>query len=125
MAEGTLITESLRVSATLEGFHMTVRRIHREEADLSPEQVAHGLSRIWTLIDISLSDDEAGPFADALSQALDPFGWYANLQSDTESLVVFARRVFRYPRGDPAGRLAAQSYAREQGVPESQLDWSA
>jgi hypothetical protein len=31
--------------------------------------------------------------------------------------------VFRYPRGDAAGRDKAKEYARSAGVPEAQLDW--
>jgi hypothetical protein len=32
--------------------------------------------------------------------------------------------VFRYPRGDAAGRARAQAYGRQAGVPEAQLDWT-
>jgi hypothetical protein len=32
-------------------------------------------------------------------------------------------RVFRYPRGDSAGRAQAAAYGRSVGVPENQLDW--
>jgi len=38
--------------------------------------------------------------------------------------VVFAGQVFRYPRGDAAGRASAQAYGRQAGVPEAQLDWT-
>lgn len=124
MTEGTLITESLRVGATLEGFHLYVNRIYREKAELSPEQVANGLSPIWTVIDFTLGSGEEERFAEGLSKALDSFGWYVNFQSSNESFIVFAGRVFRYLRGDTDGRKQAQSYAREQGVPETQLDWT-
>jgi hypothetical protein len=50
-------------------------------------------------------------------------GWYCDYRSDTETFVVFADRVFRYARGDPAGRAAAADYARSVGVPVAQLDW--
>jgi hypothetical protein len=36
----------------------------------------------------------------------------------------FRDKVFRYPRGDPAGRAAAQAHGRAVGVPEPQLDWT-
>jgi hypothetical protein len=124
MTEGTLITESLRVGTTLEGFSLRVNRIHREKAELSTEQIAQELSSTWTLIDFTLKDGEEEGFADALSKALDSFGWYANFQSNDESFIVFAGRVFCYPRGDSDGRKKAQSCAREQGVPETQLDWT-
>jgi hypothetical protein len=38
--------------------------------------------------------------------------------------VVFAGKVFRYPRGNSAGRAEAQEYARSMGIPEAQLDWA-
>jgi hypothetical protein len=50
-------------------------------------------------------------------------GWYADLHTDRESFVVFSGRVFRYPRGDAAGRAEAEAHARDRGVPEAQLDW--
>lgn len=62
-------------------------------------------------------DDEADRFADALSPSSDPLGWYVNFHSDTDAVVVFSNRVFRYPRGDSTGQAQAQAYARDQGVP--------
>ena len=124
MAEGTLIAESLRVGATLEGFKVTVSRIYRETASLSPEQRSHGLSPIWTLIEFAVGDLEADRFAEALSRSLDRFGWYANFHTDTDAFVVFSNRVFRYRRDDSAGRAHAQAFARDQGVPETQLGWT-
>jgi hypothetical protein len=50
-------------------------------------------------------------------------GWYTDLHSTEETFVVYAGRVFRYPRGDSAGRAEAEAYGRSHGVPESQLDW--
>jgi len=44
------------------------------------------------------------------------------VQAD-ETFVVFADRIFRYRRGDPAGRAAAERHGRSVGVPEAQLDW--
>jgi hypothetical protein len=32
-------------------------------------------------------------------------------------------RVFRYVTGDIDGRAPAAAYAREQGVPDAQIDW--
>lgn len=124
MAEGTLIAESLRVGTELAGPRISVRRIHRETAELSPEQSAHGLAPVWTLIDFDVGDDEAAQFSEAVSRAIEPFGWYANLQSARESFVIFTGRVFRYARGDRGGRAAAQGYARAHGTPDSQLDWT-
>lgn len=50
-------------------------------------------------------------------------GWYVNYNTAADAFVVFADRVFRYPRGDPAGRAEVAAYGRGIGIPESQLDW--
>ena len=52
-----------------------------------------------------------------------PGGWYCDFRSPSETFVVFAGRVLRYPRGEKDGRAEAEAYARSGGVPESQLDW--
>ena len=49
---------------------------------------------------------------------------YANWNSDTEATVVFPGKIFRYPRGDQAGREQALAHGRSVGVPEPQLDWT-
>jgi hypothetical protein len=68
----------------------------------------------------SSSDELASELADSL---LSP-GWYANWNSDTEATVVFPGKIFRYLRGDPAGREEAEAHGRSVGVPEPQLDWT-
>jgi NADPH-dependent ferric siderophore reductase len=69
-------------------------------------------------------DSAAGPIADALAAALEPAnGWYADFTVGDEHVVVFARKVFRYRRGDEAGRAEAVAYGRSAGTPEHQLDW--
>ena len=50
-------------------------------------------------------------------------GWYVDFHSGEETFVVFAGRVFRYPRGDRGARAEVEAYGRDRGVPESQLDW--
>ena len=39
------------------------------------------------------------------------------------TFVVFPGRIFRYPRGDRAGRAEAEAYGRQLAIPETQLDW--
>jgi hypothetical protein len=82
----------------------------------------------WTGCDglgFARSDDaEAGKLAGVLAEILDEPGWYANFSSPGETFVIYPGRVFRYPRGDGAGRAEARAYGRTQGVPEPQLDWS-
>ena len=50
-------------------------------------------------------------------------GWYCDFHTDTETFVVFAEAIYRYPRGDVEGRAAAVAHAREVGLPASQADW--
>jgi hypothetical protein len=120
MFEGTLLSESLRTGAVLDTVALTVRRIARYAVGgATQDQPA-----IWTAIDFEITDPDAEALASALAGALGDHGWYANFQSDTEAYVVFADKVFHYPRGDAAGRAAAQAYGRQAGVPETQLDWT-
>jgi hypothetical protein len=120
MFEGTLIAESLRNGTTLDGLDLTVRKIARyAPVGTTPDQPT-----IWTSIDFEAADRDVGALADMLAGALADPGWYANFQSAEEAFVVFPGRVFRYPRGDPAGRALAQAHGRALGVPEPQLDWT-
>jgi len=117
---GGLIAESLRIGGVLEGVRLTVTRVSR--ADVG--DVDAGQPRTWTFLDFEVADEDTERLADALERALAPRGgWYCDFRSDAETFVVFAGRVFRYPRGDDSGRAAAADYARPVGVPEAQLDW--
>jgi hypothetical protein len=120
MFEGTLIAESMRPGTVLDAVPMTVRRTARYAVGSATEDQPG----IWTSIDFEIADSDAGPLADALAAVLGEPGWYANFQSATEAYVVFAGQVFRYPRGDPAGRSQAREHGRRLGVPEAQLDWT-
>jgi hypothetical protein len=85
----------MRVGSTIDGVPLRVTKISRAE----------------------LGD------VDALSRVLaSEGGWYCDFRTDSETFVVFANRVFCYPRGDPAGRAEAAAYARSVGVPEPQLE---
>jgi hypothetical protein len=124
LATGTLIAESLRSGATLDGLRLRVTEISRVvPGDISAEQRAAGVPTLWTLLRFEVPDDDAEPLADALAGAMHGFGWYADFRTAGQSFVVFAGRVFRYARGDGRGRAAAETYARSHGVPDSQIDW--
>jgi hypothetical protein len=123
MAAGTLIMESIRLGAVLDGAPFTATRIERVRADLSDDQRAAGLAETWTLVAFEIDDDRAGPFAAALAAVLDTPGWYADLHTDERSFVVFAGRVFAYARDDADGRAEAEAHARAHGVPDAQIDW--
>jgi len=117
---GAILAESLKPGTGFDGHGMRIIRCARFEvagaADYQPP--------IWTLIEFeapaSSSDALAGELADSL---LSP-GWYANWNSDTEATVVFPGKIFRYSRGDQAGREEALAHGRSVGVPEPQLDWT-
>ena len=121
MAFGALIGESMRVGASLRPRDWRLTRIVRSE---SGDESA-GQPRLWTFIEFETSDEHAVDVADSLAGALETKGgWYCDFHTATESFVVFANRIFRYPRGDESGRADATTYARSVGVPEHQLDWS-
>ena len=120
MLEGTLIAESLRVGTTLADLNLTVRKISRYRAGgTTPDQPG-----IWTALDFEAGESDARELAEAFAEVLDHSGWYVNFQSPAESFIVFPGKIFRYPRGDVAGRAAAQAHGRQLAIPEPQLDWT-
>lgn len=122
MIEGTLITESLRVGTNLENLNLTVRKISRYRV----QGTMPGQPGIWTVLDFEADEAQAGELAATFADVLDDQPvWYVNFQSPTMSFVVFPGRIFRYPRGEAAGRADAQAYGRQFGIPEPQLDWTA
>ena len=119
MLNGVLIAESLRAGAVLGDLGVTVTAILR----VRPGGTTDDQPDLWTLIDFSAGDGEVDRLASAFAEVLDEPGWYVDFRTDAETFVIFAGRVFRYPRGDAAGRAAAQRHGRALGVPEAQLDW--
>jgi hypothetical protein len=120
MIDGALIAESLRVGANLENLDLTVRKISRYRAGgTTPEQ-----PEIWTVFEFEADEAVADDLAQAFAGALDDPAWYVNFQSPALTFVVFPGKIFRYPRGDEAGRAQAQAYGRQVAIPEPQLDWT-
>ena len=121
MIDGTLIAESLRVGTNLENLKLTVRKISRYRArGTTPDQPG-----IWCVLDFEADEADAADLAQTFADALGEPGWYVNLQSPAESFIVFPGRIFRYPRGDAAGRAEAQAHGRRLAIPDPQLDWTA
>ena len=118
MIEGTLIAESLRPGTVLSDLRLTVRKISRYRAGGTTSDQPD----IWTTLDFEAEAARAEELAQAFADALDQPGWYVNFESPTENFVVFPGRIFRYPRGDAAGRAAAQAHGRRLAIPEPQLD---
>jgi hypothetical protein len=80
---------------------------------------------VWTFIEFEADDDAAEELAAGLAGALlAEGGWYADFTVDTDRVIVFANRIFRYRRGDRAARSEAEAYGRSVGVPDHQLDWT-
>jgi hypothetical protein len=116
---GILLAEGLRKDAPLDTPSLRLRRIWRTDAG----DPSAGQPLTWTFIEFENPDDNIEVFAEALAGAIEPEAWYCDFHSEDETFVVFADRVFRYPRGDKSGRASAEDYARSVGVPEAQIDW--
>jgi hypothetical protein len=120
MLQGTLIAESIRVGAEVDGVRLVTQKIRRAALG----DVSAGQPEVWTVIEFEADESDAGALADALAQALEQeHGWYADFRSPDETFVVYSGRVFRYPRGDSQARAEAAAYGRSVGVPEDELDW--
>jgi hypothetical protein len=120
MIEGALIAESIRVGAELDGVRLVIRKISRSPAG----DVSAGQPELWTIIEFEGDESDRQALADALAAVLmKELGWYADFRTPEETFVVYSGRVFRYPRGDSAGRAEAVEYGRSMGVPEHELDW--
>ena len=117
---GALIAESLRIGSVIEGVPLTITRISR--ADVGDVDAGQPLT--WTFVEFEADDQYVDALAELLSRVLDPVcGWYCDFRNADTTYVVFAGRVFRYPRGEKTGRTAAEDHGRAVGVPEAQLDW--
>jgi hypothetical protein len=120
MIEGTLIAESIRVGAELAAVPLIARRIWRAAAG----DLTAGQPELWTLIEFEAEEPDAEVLAASLAAVLvEEGGWYTDFRTPAETFVVYAGRVFRYPRGQAEGRAEAAAYGRSKGVPEEQLDW--
>jgi hypothetical protein len=120
MIRGTILAESLKPGTVLDGHGMRVIRWSRYEVS----DAAAYQPRVWTAIEFEAPAASGAALADQLAADLLSPGWYVNWNSRDEATIVFPGQVFRYPRGDTAGRRAAQEHGRRCGVPEPQLDWT-
>lgn len=120
MISGYVIGESLRPGAVFAPPGLRLRKVGRMEiAGSDPAQPP-----VWTLVEWESDGDDVAALAQALAEVLEPeVGWYADFVAGDERVVVFAGKVFRYRRGDAAGRAEAVAYGRSVGTPEHQLDW--
>jgi hypothetical protein len=117
---GTILAESIKPGARFDGHGMRIISWARYEVN----DTAEYQPPIWTAIEFEAPADCGDALAADLSEALLLPSWYANWTSDASATVVFPGRIFRYPRGERAGRDEAQEFGRRCGVPEHQLDWT-
>ena len=117
MVSGCIIVESLRVGTLLEVGGLRMTRLSRQDVSsgATPAQPT-----VWTLVNFEADDAVADELAASL---LAEGGWYADFRVGDDHVVVFADKVFRYRRGDLAGRGEATTYGASVGVPPHQLDW--
>ena len=111
MFEGLLLKESLRDASVLASLHV-IKTETWQVANAAP-----GQPPVWTALSFEEPADEADATAAALSRALKAEGWYVNGHTDTHAYVIFAGKVFKYPRGDLARRAAAREYGLLAGTP--------
>jgi hypothetical protein len=120
MLSGTLLAESIRVGAELRVDGLMVTKIFRKDFPDEPP----GMPTTWTFIEFQAADERAGELAGKLAAVLlAEGGWYADFGVGDDHVVVFAGKVFRYRKGDVAGRAEATQYGLSVGCPADQLDW--
>lgn len=116
-----MLAESLRVGAELRVAGLRLTRVSRQDVSASASATQ---PTTWTFIDFEADDDAAEVLTQALARSLlAEGGWYADFTVGQDHVVVFADRIFRYRRGDRAGRAEAAEYGTTMGVPAHQLDW--
>ncbi|SCE84778.1 hypothetical protein GA0070607_2309 [Micromonospora coriariae] len=121
MIRGTLIAESLRPSTDLRVAGLNIVRVRRQDVSDSASDTQ---PKVWTLLDFEAANAAADEIGRALAGSLaTDGGWYADFTIGDDRVVVFPNQVFRYRRGDRAGRAEAVEHGKSVGVPEHQLDW--
>ena len=118
MFRGVLIRESLVGGTVPDG----VRIVDTKVVDIASP--APGQPATWTVLTFEVDEAAAAANAQLLADELAPGPWYVDFNDGERSYVVFSGRVFTYVRGDTATLRAAQAHARDQGIPESQIDWA-
>jgi hypothetical protein len=114
MVEGTLLAESLRVGSQVRVPGLRLTLVVRQDVS-AWEPGARPAVR--TFLEFEAADEVADELARSLAASLLPEGgWYADFAVGDDHVVVFAGKIFRYRRGDHAGRAEAVEYARRAGV---------
>ena len=117
MLTGVLLQESLKELSVIERLRI-IKSDSWEAANAADFQ-----PRVWTALSFEVDELQAEAVIEELSHALKTPGWYIDARQADQVIVIFPERVFRYKRGDPAGKIAVQAYARASGIPLTQIDW--
>ncbi len=117
MLKGLLLKESLTDPGVLNRLCLTRTEIW------NVAQTAADQPDRWTAISFEVDDAEADALIEELGHSLKSPGWYIDARQGDQVIVIFPGRVFRYSRGDQAGKAEAQAYARAIGIQGSQIDW--
>lgn len=117
MFAGLLLKESLSDLGVLD--RLTI--IKTENWDVP--HAAEFQPKVWTAISFEADDAAADSIAEELSRVLKAPGWYIDARLAEWVYVIFPRRVFKYRRGEQAGRAQAQEHALASGIPPGQIDW--
>ncbi len=117
MLKGLLLKESLA------DLHVLDRLCVTQTETWNVSNVADDQPKVWTAISFEVDDAEADTVIEELSHMLKSPGWYIDARQAERAIVIFPGRVFRYLRGDGAGKAEAQAYAQAIGIPASQIDW--
>jgi hypothetical protein len=82
----------------------------------------------WTFLTVAVPGDMAQAIAEELSGSIDGAhagSWYADFKNATHHYVIFRERVFFIDRSSSSQYEEANAYARQIGIPESQIDFAS
>ena len=119
--KGTIIEESLQDASVLKDVTIVETKVE----PITPEHKTPWL-RQWTLHSVEIPEEKAQEVAEKISRIFDiehP-DWYADYKNDLYHFIIFAGRVFKVDRANPAAYQEAKDYGISIGIPEYQLDFA-
>ena len=119
--KGTIIEESLQDASVLKDVTIVETKVE----PITPEHKTPWL-RQWTLHSVEIPEEKAQEVAEKISRIFDiehP-DWYADYKNDLYHFIIFAGRVFKVDRANPAAYQEAKDYGISIGIPEYQLDFT-
>jgi hypothetical protein len=120
--KGVIIAESLADPAVLADVTIVKTRVE----PVTERHQTPWITR-WTMHVVEIPAARAEAVARRLAGAIDATrgAWYADFKNDSSHYVVFAARVFRVPRDEPAAYEEPKAHGRSLGIPEHQLDFDS